>query len=876
MKCRLCLTGLALCAAWLPAAAPAAEAASPAPAAAANPKDSAVLLSIFEVSGNKDEGYRSTQTISGSRTLENLRDVPNSISILNRELIDDLNATTVSELSAFAITGEIADNTESTIANYVFRGIVSNSPLRNGIIWLSPMDTFSVERVELLRGPSAFLYGEGTAGGSMNQLTKQALTYNFQKAAFTFGSNRLMRGEVDVNRKLNDQLALRVGLAYQESDSFINHTSRAFKGAYLAAAYNPFKSTSLTLNLETGIINEVRADTILVDAFSTSQRTGATAAYTATTGGTTFVPATGRTFNAVGSRRSSGTNIIVTDEGILPRELNFFGPNAYHDVDYHAVNVNLVQKIGENFTLQASFAKQMIIRKTLTNSGSSSAGIYLDVNPTLPDGTVNPNFNQYYTEYYARRRWLEEPINDARVTAVYDLKLPFTTQRIVASGTFHDDTPEGYWNSEFVDSSSSLFSGALIDANTLAAYTANVTTLGRNFFYRRYYLKDGDGAKFTDNQPIAGRSVMQRDPVAEGAAGRLTHREFQTPSYGIGSSGSFWKGRIRSLEGWRHDAFVQEPQRIFYNPVIGQEYKVEGASPVVDTDIGKESVNYGGVVHFSNYVSAYVNYAESVGLSSGVGGNGLVPGSVRGPAAGDGYEYGLRWALFGGRLETNWTYYITNVLNQTATPGIPTAARTELAALFSDINQSGADTQATSAKGLELETVANLTPNWRLTWNFSTNKLATADRYPALIAYRDRAKAQNQATPETDSFLATVPEGTPVPGFTKVRSNLITNYRFSAGPLKGFSIGGGFQYRDEAYRGNFDLNRDGVAEKLWSPGYVLANLMAGYRTKFRNRPLSVTLNINNLLDKDYFRSFGLASGAWGEGRNFRLAIRTDL
>jgi outer membrane receptor protein involved in Fe transport len=868
------LAGITLCAA-LGAGAPRVGAAAAA-AAAPPARDPAVMLSIFEVTGTRDEGYRSTQTVSGSRTLENLRDVPNSISILNRELIDDLNATTVSELSAFAITGEIGDNTESTIASYVFRGIVSNSPLRNGIIWLSPMDTFSVERVELLRGPSAFLYGEGTAGGSMNQLTKQALPYNFQKAAFTFGSNRLMRGEVDVNRKLGDQLALRLSLAYQASDSFVNHTSRAFKGAYLAAAYTPFKSTSISLNLETGIINEVRADTILVDAFSTTQRTGAATPYTATMGGFTFVAATGKTFSTVGNRRSSGTNIIVTNENILPRALNFFGPNAYHDVDYHAVNVNLVQKIGDNLTLQASFAKQMIIRKTLTNAGASSAGIYQDLVSTLPDGTANPYFNQFYTEYYVRRRWLEEPINDARVTAVYDLRLPFTTQRIVASGTFHDDTPEGYWNSEFVDPASPLFSGTLIDASTLAAYTQNVATLGRNFFYRRFYLKDGDGAKFTDNQPIPGRSVLRRDPVAEGAAGRLTHREFQTPSYGIGASGSFWKGRIRSLVGWRHDAFVQEPRRIFYNPVAGQEYKVEGASPVIDTDIGRESVNYGGVVHINANVSAYVNYAESVGLSSGVGGNGLVPGTVRGPAAGDGYEYGLRWAFWGGRLETNWTYYITNVLNQTASPGIPTAVRTELAALFSDLNQSGADTQATSAKGVELETVANLTPNWRLTWNFSTNKLATADRYPALNAYRSRAKAQNQATPETDSFLSTVPEGTPVPGFTKVRSNLITNYRFSTGPLKGVSVGGGFQYRDQAYRGNFDLDRNGTAEKLWSPGYVLTNLMFGYRTRLRDRPVSFTLNVNNLLDRDYYRSFGLAAGAWGAGRSFRLAIRTEL
>lgn len=870
MKLPALLPALGLCTALC---APAAE---PAPPASSPTTDPAVVLSIFEVTGSRDEGYRSTQTVSGSRTLENLRDVPNSISILNRELIEDLNATTVSELSAFAITGEIADNTESTTANYVFRGVVSNSPLRNGIIWLSPMDTFSVERVELLRGPSAFLYGEGTAGGSMNQLTKAALPYNFQKAAFTFGSNGLMRGEVDVNRKVGPKFALRLSLAYQESDSFINHTARAFKGAYIAAAYNPFKSTSLSVNFETGVINEVRADTILVDAFSTSQRTGATTAYTTTTGGITFVPATNRLFNSVPTRRTSGTNIIVTDESILPRELNFFGPNSYHDVDYHAVNASLVQKFGENLTLQATFASQMIIRKTVTNSGSSSAGIYLDVNPTLPDGSPNPYLNQYYTEYYVRRRWLEEPINDARVTAVYDLKLPLTTQRIVGSWTFHDDTPEGHWRSEFVDAGSPLFSGALVNANTVAAYTANVTTLGRNFFYRRFYLRDGDGPRFTGNQPIAGTSVLLRDPVAEGATGRLTGREFQTPSYGIGASGSFWKGRIRSLVGWRHDAFVQKPTRIFYNPVVGQEYKVEGATPIVDTNIGKESVNYGGVVHVSPNVSAYVNYAESVGLSSGVGGNGLVPGTVRGPAAGDGYEFGLRWAFLGGRLETNWTYYITNVLNQTASPGIPTAVRTELAALFTDINQSGADTQATSAKGIELETVANLTPNWRLTWNLASNKLATADRYPALNDYRGRAKEKNQATPETDAFLATVPEGTPVAGFTKVRSNLITNYRFSAGPLKGVSIGGGFQYREKSYRGNFDLNRDGVAEQLWSPGYVLANLMLGYRTKFRERPVSLTLNVNNLLAKDYYRSFGLASGAWGEGRNFRLALRTEL
>src|SRR5262245_39460764 len=60
------------------------------PASSANKQDEPVMLSVFQVVDDPDEGYRSTQTTSGSRTLSNLRDTPNSISVLNRELLDDL------------------------------------------------------------------------------------------------------------------------------------------------------------------------------------------------------------------------------------------------------------------------------------------------------------------------------------------------------------------------------------------------------------------------------------------------------------------------------------------------------------------------------------------------------------------------------------------------------------------------------------------------------------------------------------------------------------------------------------------------------------------------------------------------------------------
>ena len=312
--------------------------------------------------------------------------------------------------------------------------------------------------------------------------------------------------------------------------------------------------------------------------------------------------------------------------------------------------------------------------------------------------------------------------------------------------------------------------------------------------------------------------------------------------------------------------------------MTGETYKLDTPLSFVRTRITEDSYNYGAVLHATKFVGAYFNYAESVSLSSGVGGAQLTPAQLRGPLMGDGQEFGLRWSFLGGRLESNWTYFITNATKNAANPAIPANVRqTELGPIFgAAIDTTGGDLQTTKSTGLEFETVANLTKKWRLTWNFSKNDLATSDRYPQLRAFQAEARARNIATPDTDAFLSTVPDGTPLPGFTKLRSNLVTMYRFDSGPLKNLSVGGGAQFRDKSYQGNFDLNLDGVAEELWSSGYTLWSLMFGYRMKLMERRVDLSFNINNVTDKDYFRSFALATGAWGEGRSFRFAARMEF
>lgn len=56
----------------------------------------------------------------------------------------------------------------------------------------------------------------------------------------------------------------------------------------------------------------------------------------------------------------------------------------------------------------------------------------------------------------------------------------------------------------------------------------------------------------------------------------------------------------------------------------------------------------------------------------------------------------------------------------------------------------------------------------------------------------------------------------------------------------------------------------------------MGNLILGYRTRLMNRSVNLGMNINNVLDKRYYRAYSLSTGAVGLGRDFRLSIRVNL
>ena len=80
------------------------------------------LLSAFEVTEQSGLGYRATKTLAGAGIAAEIRDLPSSISVLNREFMDDLMITNIEELSTFFMSGEFEPAPEASISSTTQRG----------------------------------------------------------------------------------------------------------------------------------------------------------------------------------------------------------------------------------------------------------------------------------------------------------------------------------------------------------------------------------------------------------------------------------------------------------------------------------------------------------------------------------------------------------------------------------------------------------------------------------------------------------------------------------------------------------------------------------------------------------------------------------
>ncbi len=203
------------------------------------------------VEGHRDEGYRAES--SSLKTGTPLLDTPQSVSTISREQLDDQGIEQLNDALRYVpgITlaqgeghrDQITIRGQATTADFYLDGV------RDDAQYYRPL--YNTERVEVLKGANALLFGRGGGGGVINRVSKAPAFNETRMSASasgdTFGAWSL---SADANLPVSAPLALRLNATYEELDSHRDQFDGHFIGLAPTAGVRLGEATTLTLAYE--------------------------------------------------------------------------------------------------------------------------------------------------------------------------------------------------------------------------------------------------------------------------------------------------------------------------------------------------------------------------------------------------------------------------------------------------------------------------------------------------------------------------------------------------------------------------------------------------------------------------------------------------
>ncbi len=183
------------------------------------------LLQTVEINGRAAKSYKSDYSFFGAKTETPAKDIPQAISAITKELIHDKMEFTLKDA-----VGDVAGvNQYSGFDEYTIRGFrAENARDINGLRGYNTTYTSSmlvnIERVEVIKGPTATLYGNCDPGGTINLVTKKPLDHTEGELNIFGGSWDHFRAEGDVTGAMNNSKTLlyRMNAGYDQQNSFID------------------------------------------------------------------------------------------------------------------------------------------------------------------------------------------------------------------------------------------------------------------------------------------------------------------------------------------------------------------------------------------------------------------------------------------------------------------------------------------------------------------------------------------------------------------------------------------------------------------------------------------------------------------------------
>ncbi|MFG6206377.1 TonB-dependent siderophore receptor [Pseudomonas retamae] len=215
------------------------------------------VVSDYESPTGPVKGYRATRSSSATKTDTAIRDIPQAISVIPASVLKDLGSNSVERALDFAGGVSKQNNFGGlTLYEYSVRGFTTSEFYKDGFSanrgYPSTPDAANIERIEVLKGPAASLYGRGDPGGTVNIVTKKPQPEAFTTLHTSAASWDRYRTALDVNTPLDEQgdVLSRINLAVEDNHSFRDHvdSQRVFVAPAISWQLSP--DTSLLVESE--------------------------------------------------------------------------------------------------------------------------------------------------------------------------------------------------------------------------------------------------------------------------------------------------------------------------------------------------------------------------------------------------------------------------------------------------------------------------------------------------------------------------------------------------------------------------------------------------------------------------------------------------
>lgn len=225
----------------------------------ADTETSSTTLATIKIKAQQaaDQAYKADSSISATRSEVALKDTPQSVSVVTQKVIEDSGATRLIEALDLAGGVTRANNFGGQgLTGFNLRGFTSGEFYRNGFPinrgYPNAPDSNTIERVDVLRGPSSSLYGRGDPGGTFNLISKTPKSEQQTTLGAQLNSEGLYRTTIDTTGAVPnaENIGYRLNVIAEGGDSYRDHVESKRYGIAPVIQWQASDATKVTFEAD--------------------------------------------------------------------------------------------------------------------------------------------------------------------------------------------------------------------------------------------------------------------------------------------------------------------------------------------------------------------------------------------------------------------------------------------------------------------------------------------------------------------------------------------------------------------------------------------------------------------------------------------------